>query len=43
MNIKNFICTLNHNTGIYLIYNGQEVHDPKKQADLLAQTWENIM
>ena len=33
----------NYNLGTYLIHNNTQIYDHKEQADLLAQTWENIM
>ena len=47
---KNFFRTIqnlkgknNYNLGTYLIHNNTQIYDHKEQADLLAQTWENIM
>ena len=40
---KNLMGTPNFNKGTYLIHNQQQVHDIKAQADIFADTWENIM
>ena len=40
---KNLMGTPNYNKGTYLIYNNQEIHDNKAQADVFANTWEKIM
>ena len=40
---KNLMGTPNFNRGTYLIHNGQKFYDIKEQADVFAETWEEIM
>ena len=40
---KNLMGTPNYNKGTHLIHNNQQIHNPKDQADLFAETWEGIM
>ena len=40
---KNLMGTPNFNKGAYLIHNNQQIHDNKAQADIFADTWEDIM
>ena len=42
-NIKKLMGSENRNLGTFLIHRGREVHDHKEQADIFAETWEQIM
>ena len=42
-NIKKLMGSENRNLGTYLYYRGREIHDYKEQADIFAETWEQIM
>ena len=40
---KHLMGTQNFNKGTYLIHNNQQIHDTNAQADVFADTWEEIM
>ena len=41
--IQNLKGKKNFNMGTHLTHKNKQIHDSKKQADILVQTWENIM
>ena len=42
-NIRKLMGTENRNLGTFLIHRGMEIHNMRDQANVFAETWENIM